>query len=65
MKSCLDKSGIAIDDVKKYYSSSNEKMDETIIQRFTNCMTACPSRYHAMSIHELGLSQRCNCTYFI
>jgi 3-oxoacyl-[acyl-carrier-protein] synthase-3 len=34
MKSCLDKSGIAIDDVKNSYSSTNEKMDEAIIQRF-------------------------------
>jgi 3-oxoacyl-[acyl-carrier-protein] synthase-3 len=35
MKSCLDKSGIAIDDVKKFlFIKPMKKMDEAIIQRF-------------------------------
>jgi 3-oxoacyl-[acyl-carrier-protein] synthase-3 len=34
MKSCLDKSGIAIDDQKILIHQANEKMDEAIIQRF-------------------------------
>jgi len=35
MKSCLDKSGIAIDDVKKILiHQANEKMDEAIVDRF-------------------------------
>jgi 3-oxoacyl-[acyl-carrier-protein] synthase III len=39
MKSCLDKSGIAIDDVKNSYSSANEKMDESNHTTFLqNCM---------------------------
>jgi 3-oxoacyl-[acyl-carrier-protein] synthase-3 len=56
MKSCLDKSGIAIDDVKDSYSPNNEKM-EAIIQRFYKLYgvqflkTSMP-----MSIHELGNS---------
>ena len=35
MKSCLDKSGFGIDDVKKILiHQANEKMDEAIIHRF-------------------------------
>jgi 3-oxoacyl-[acyl-carrier-protein] synthase-3 len=35
MKSCLDKSGISIDDVKKILiHQANEKMDEAIVNRF-------------------------------
>ena len=35
MKTCLDKSGISINDVKKILiHQANEKMDEAIVKRF-------------------------------
>ena len=58
MKSCLDKSGIAIDDVAKILiHQANEKMDEAIIQRFYKLYDRpVPQDIMPMSIHELGNS---------
>lgn len=58
MKSCLDKSGIAIDDVKKILiHQANEKMDEAIIHRFYKLYEKTPPKdVMPMSIHELGNS---------
>jgi 3-oxoacyl-(acyl-carrier-protein) synthase III len=58
MKSCLDKSGLAIDDVKKILiHQANEKMDEAIIQRFYKLYDkSLPENIMPMSIHELGNS---------
>jgi 3-oxoacyl-[acyl-carrier-protein] synthase-3 len=58
MKSCLDKSGLDIDDVKKILiHQANEKMDEAIIHRFYKLYgKAVPKNIMPMSIHELGNS---------
>ncbi len=58
MKECLDKSGIAIDDVKKVLiHQANEKMDEAIIHRFFKLYKKTPpERVMPMSIHKLGNS---------
>jgi 3-oxoacyl-[acyl-carrier-protein] synthase III len=58
MKSCLEKSGIAIDDVKKILiHQANEKMDEAIIQRFYKLYGKTPpEKVMPMCIHELGNS---------
>lgn len=58
MKSCLDKSGLGIDDVKKILiHQANEKMDEAIIQRFYKLYEKeVPKDVMPMSIHELGNS---------
>ena len=58
MKSCLEKSGIAIDDVKKILiHQANEKMDEAIIQRFYKLHDKpVPQDIMPMCIHELGNS---------
>ncbi len=58
MKSCLDKSGIAIDEVKKILiHQANEKMDEAIIHRFYKLYgKSVPKDVMPMSIHELGNS---------
>ena len=58
MKSCLDKSGLGIDDVKKILiHQANEKMDEAIIQRFYKLYDRpVPKDIMPMSIHELGNS---------
>ena len=58
MKSCLDKSGIGIDEVKKILiHQANEKMDEAIIDRFYKLYDkAVPKDIMPMSIHELGNS---------
>ncbi|MCV9927317.1 ketoacyl-ACP synthase III [Flavobacterium sp. LS1R49] len=58
MKSCLDKSGIAIDDVKKILiHQANEKMDEAIIHRFYKLYSKTPpENIMPMSIHDLGNS---------
>ncbi|MFE3872071.1 3-oxoacyl-ACP synthase III family protein [Flavobacterium sp. ZS1P70] len=58
MKSCLDKSGIGIDEVKKILiHQANEKMDEAIIQRFYKLHDRpVPQDIMPMSIHELGNS---------
>ena len=58
IKSALDKSGVAIDDVKKIFiHQANEKMDEAIIQRFYRLYKKrVPEGIMPMSIHELGNS---------
>jgi 3-oxoacyl-[acyl-carrier-protein] synthase-3 len=58
MKSCLDKSGIEIDDVKKILiHQANEKMDEAIINRFYKLFDRpVPQDIMPMSISELGNS---------
>lgn len=58
MKECLDKSGIAISEVKKVLiHQANEKMDEAIIQRFFRLYKQTPPEgVMPMSIHKLGNS---------
>ncbi len=58
MKSCLDKSGVAIQDVKKILiHQANEKMDEAIITRFYKLYGQTPPELTVpMSIHKLGNS---------
>jgi 3-oxoacyl-[acyl-carrier-protein] synthase-3 len=58
MKSCLDQSGLGIDDVKKILiHQANEKMDEAIIHRFYRLYgKSVPKDIMPMSIHELGNS---------
>ena len=58
MKSCLDKSGLGIDDVKKILiHQANEKMDEAIIHRFYKLYgKTAPKDIMPMSIHDLGNS---------
>ena len=58
MKSCLDESGLGIDDVKKILiHQANEKMDEAIIHRFYKLYgKSVPKDIMPMSIHELGNS---------
>jgi 3-oxoacyl-[acyl-carrier-protein] synthase-3 len=58
MKECLDKSGIAIDEVKKILiHQANEKMDEAIIDRFYKLYDrTAPKNIMPMSIHDLGNS---------
>jgi len=58
MQSCLDKSGLAIDDVKKILiHQANEKMDEAIVHRFYKLYGKTPPKdVMPMSIHDLGNS---------
>ena len=58
MAACLDKSGIAITDVKKILiHQANEKMDEAIINRFYKLYKMeTPIGIMPMSIHKLGNS---------
>ncbi|AWA29719.1 3-oxoacyl-ACP synthase [Flavobacterium magnum] len=58
MKECVDKSGIAIDDIKKVLiHQANEKMDEAIVQRFYKLYGKVPPEgIMPMSIHKLGNS---------
>ncbi|WP_439152883.1 3-oxoacyl-ACP synthase III family protein [Winogradskyella sp.] len=58
MKTCLDKSGIDISEVKKILiHQANEKMDEAIIKRFYKLYkTPEPEGVMPMSIHKLGNS---------
>lgn len=58
MASCLEKSGIAISDVKKVLiHQANEKMDEAIIHRFFKLYKQTPPQgVMPMSIHKLGNS---------
>ena len=58
MATCLEKSGIAIDKVKKILiHQANEKMDEAIIQRFYKIYKQTPPEgIMPMSIHKLGNS---------
>lgn len=56
MKSCLDKSGLAIDDVKKILiHQANEKMDEAIVSRFYKLYAKTPPKdVMPMTIREFG-----------
>ncbi|MFZ4105426.1 3-oxoacyl-ACP synthase III family protein [Flavobacterium sp.] len=58
MKDCLDKSGVAISQLKKILiHQANEKMDEAIVQRFYKLYDqTMPDGIMPMSIHELGNS---------
>ena len=58
MKSCLEKAGIHIDDVKKVFlHQANEKMDETIIKELYKLYEKpLPADIMPMSIHKLGNS---------
>ena len=58
MKSCLDKSGINISDVKKILiHQANEKMDEAIVKRFYELYNMkMPENIMPMSIGKLGNS---------
>ncbi len=58
MKSCLDKSGVDIKDIKKIFiHQANEKMDEAICQRFYKLYDMeMPEGIMPMSIGELGNS---------
>ena len=58
MKECLEKSGVAIGDVKKILiHQANEKMDEAIIHRFYKLHDQTPpDGIMPMSIHKLGNS---------
>ncbi len=58
MKECLDKSGVAIDDLKKIFiHQANEKMDEAIVERFYKLYDKeVPEGVMPMTIHNLGNS---------
>ena len=58
MKSCLDKSGLQIQDVKKILiHQANEKMDEAIVNRFYKLYDAkMPKDVMPMTITNLGNS---------
>ena len=58
MKSCLDKSGVNISDVKKILiHQANEKMDEAIVKRFYQLYNMeMPENIMPMSIGKLGNS---------
>jgi len=58
MASCLDKSGIDISEVKKVLiHQANEKMNETMVQRFNKVYKKHPQEgVMPMSIHKLGNS---------
>ena len=58
MKTCLDKSGIPIDKIKKVLiHQANEKMDEAIVKRFYRLYKKQPPEgIMPMSIHKLGNS---------
>jgi 3-oxoacyl-[acyl-carrier-protein] synthase-3 len=58
MKTCLDKSGFAIDDLKKIFiHQANEKMDEAIVERFYRLYDReVPEDIMPMTIHNLGNS---------
>lgn len=58
MKSCLDKSGVSIQDIKKIFiHQANEKMDEAIVSRFYKLHDLeMPEHVMPMSIHKLGNS---------
>ena len=58
LKSCLDKSGVAIKDVKKILiHQANEKMDEAIVQRFYKLHDMeMPEGIMPMTINKLGNS---------
>ena len=58
MKTCLEKSGVPIEDVKMIFiHQANEKMDEAIVNRFYKLYdTPTPKNIMPMSIDKLGNS---------
>lgn len=59
MKGCLEKSGVAIGDLKKIFiHQANEKMDDAIVKAFYNLygIQKSPEHIMPMSIHWLGNS---------
>jgi 3-oxoacyl-[acyl-carrier-protein] synthase-3 len=59
MKDCIDKAGVAIQDVRKIFiHQANEKMDEGIIKRLYKLygVREIPDQIMPMSIHKLGNS---------
>jgi len=58
MKACMDKSGVAIEEIKKIFiHQANEKMDEAIIKRFYRLYkTSPPPNVMPMMIQETGNS---------
>jgi len=58
MKNCLDKSGVAIKEVKKIFiHQANEKMDEAIVKRFFGLYDMeMPANVMPMNIREMGNS---------
>ncbi len=58
MKSCLEKSGLDVSEIKKILiHQANEKMDEAIVQRFYKLFGQTPPKdIMPMSIHKLGNS---------
>jgi 3-oxoacyl-[acyl-carrier-protein] synthase III len=58
MKECLDKSGVAITDLKKILiHQANEKMDEAIVERFYKLYNLeTPQNIMPMNIHDIGNS---------
>ena len=58
MKDALDKSGVAIDDVKKFFiHQANEKMDEAIIKKLYQLYDReVPEGIMPMNIHKMGNS---------
>ncbi|MBV1922846.1 MAG: ketoacyl-ACP synthase III [Flavobacteriaceae bacterium] len=58
MKTCLDKAGVSIDDLKKVFiHQANEKMDEAIINRFYKLYNRkTPEYIMPMTINKLGNS---------
>jgi 3-oxoacyl-[acyl-carrier-protein] synthase-3 len=59
INSCLEKSGVRIEDVRKIFiHQANEKMDEAIIKAFYALynMPVYPEKVMPMNIHELGNS---------
>ncbi|BAV05526.1 3-oxoacyl-[acyl-carrier-protein] synthase-3 [Filimonas lacunae] len=58
MKACVDKSGVAITDIKKVFiHQANEKMDEAILDAFFRLYNMeAPENSMPMNIHDLGNS---------
>jgi len=58
MQTCLEKSGVSINEVKKIFiHQANEKMDEAIVSRFYKLHDLeMPAHIMPMSIHKLGNS---------
>lgn len=58
MKACLDKSGIGIDEIKKFFiHQANEKMDEAILKKFYKLYDKeVPEGVMPMNIHKMGNS---------
>ena len=59
MKNCLDKSGVALAELKKIFlHQANEKMDDAILERFYSLygVDQAPANCMPMNIHEFGNS---------